>query len=104
MNAAQMVDYFNRQLHPDQINRIRQKNKNDSEKAEDELAVLCYMQNCKIDGTNGQLGGDAATMYQRGANLKVSDPQRFNQLSIEIKMIRCCCQAGLPTIISPWQG
>jgi len=74
----------NRQLHPDQITRIRQLNKNNSEREAQQLAVLCYLQKCDIAGMDGRLSGDAARLYQTGAQLLVADPQWFSQLQGEI--------------------
>jgi hypothetical protein len=84
LNAAQMVDGFNRQLHPDQVKRIQQLNKDNPERAQDALAVLCYVQNCNVDGIDGKLSGDPARLYQMGENLKNADPQLFKQLRSEI--------------------
>ncbi|MBL0283444.1 MAG: hypothetical protein IPQ01_05780 [Zoogloea sp.] len=77
-------DLNNRQLHPDQITRIRQLNKNNSEREAQQLAVLCYLQKCDIAGMDGRLSGDAARLYQTGAQLLVADPQWFSQLQGEI--------------------
>lgn len=83
-NQALQTDRFNRQLHPDQIARIHKINENNYEREQQELAVLCYAQNCNVDGTNGKLGGSAAQMYQAGEQLKAANPQLFNQLLGEI--------------------
>jgi hypothetical protein len=72
-------------LHPDQIQEIARISGGDTTKANELKAVLCYLQNCQIDGTSGNTG-DASTqaLYKQGQQLRQTSPALYGQLVEQI--------------------
>ena len=83
-NAAQMVDYYNRQLHPDQLKILAELSKNSGMSVGDYTAVLCVIQNCDINGLGGY-DKNGQSIYQAGLELRNANPEQFNRLVVEIK-------------------
>jgi hypothetical protein len=91
LTTAVTATQNNRLLHPDQINTIKTLSEGDPQKAEQLTAVLCYLQNCQIDGVSGNTG-DASTqaLYDEGKRIS-NDTALYTTLTQEIT------QAGLLT-------
>ncbi|WP_205205202.1 hypothetical protein, partial [Azonexus hydrophilus] len=83
INAAQMVDTYNRQLHPDQLKAISELAKKGGGKAEDLTAVLCVLQNCDINGLSG-VDANMQEVYRAGAEMLKSNPALFEELASSI--------------------
>ena len=85
-NIAANAATNNRLIHADQINMLKKQASGDQTKYQQELQVLCVLQACTTDGTNGKTNDPTTqALMDQGLALKKSNPTLFVQIASDVR-------------------